>query len=184
MSAIGEEDHGAPIFKAVSSSARQLFQLLNCIRFASKAQVQISNEGLRFAVEESRVMQGRLNWTTELVNVITSQVSSFWTKLSSLPSIVLLLSRILLTMTLTLSHPTFQTSQYLSRLSSKPSKSLVPLISPPLDSQSPMAMLMAATSARGVPTRSVTKPLVWQECVDYPTLALGRLSVLFLKSQG
>lgn len=58
MSSVVEEDHGAPIFKAVSSSARQLFQLLNCIRFAPKAQVQISNEGLRFAVEESRVMQG------------------------------------------------------------------------------------------------------------------------------
>jgi cell cycle checkpoint protein len=58
MSTLGEQEHGTPIFKAVSSSARQLFQLLNCIRFASKAQVQINNEGLRFAVEESRVMQG------------------------------------------------------------------------------------------------------------------------------
>lgn len=58
MSAIVEAVNDPPIFKAVSSSARQLFQLLNCIRFATKAQVQISNEGLRFAVEESRVMQG------------------------------------------------------------------------------------------------------------------------------
>jgi cell cycle checkpoint protein len=58
MSAMAEPGHGAPIFKAVSSSARQLFQLLNCIRFSPKAQVQISNEGLRFSVEESRVMQG------------------------------------------------------------------------------------------------------------------------------
>ena len=57
MSAIGETE-GPPIFRAVSSSARQLFQLLNCIRFAPRAQVQISEEGLRFAVEESRVMQG------------------------------------------------------------------------------------------------------------------------------
>lgn len=57
MSASGEIEN-APIFNAVSSSARQLFQLLNCIRFAPKAQVQISNDGLRFAVEESRVMQG------------------------------------------------------------------------------------------------------------------------------
>lgn len=54
---IGAEDD-IPIFKAVSGSARQLFQLLNCIRFAPKAQVQISSEGLRFAVEESRVIQG------------------------------------------------------------------------------------------------------------------------------
>lgn len=58
MSTHDDSDHGPPIFKAVSSSARQLFQLLNCIRFAPKCQVQISNEGLRFAVEESRVMQG------------------------------------------------------------------------------------------------------------------------------
>jgi cell cycle checkpoint protein len=58
MSAIIEAGNDIPIFKAVSSSARQLFQLLNCIRFATKAQVQISNEGLRFSVEESRVMQG------------------------------------------------------------------------------------------------------------------------------
>ncbi|CZR54864.1 probable DNA repair exonuclease rad1 [Phialocephala subalpina] len=57
MSAVGE-DNGVPIFKAVSSSARQLFQLLNCIRFAPKVHVTITAEGLRFAVEESRVMQG------------------------------------------------------------------------------------------------------------------------------
>lgn len=48
----------APIFSAVSSSARQLYSLLRCIGFAPKAQVQISGDGLRFAVEESRVMQG------------------------------------------------------------------------------------------------------------------------------
>lgn len=58
MSTAGDLDHGPPVFKAVSSSARQLFQLLNCIRFAPKVHLQISNEGLRFAVEESRVMQG------------------------------------------------------------------------------------------------------------------------------
>ncbi|KAI0998589.1 hypothetical protein K3495_g9608 [Podosphaera aphanis] len=48
----------APIFKSVSSSTRQLFQLLYCIRFAQNAHVQISNDGIRFAVEDSRVMQG------------------------------------------------------------------------------------------------------------------------------
>ncbi|KAF7888636.1 uncharacterized protein EAF02_003177 [Botrytis sinoallii] len=52
------EEPAVPIFKAVSSSARQLFQLLNTIRFATKVQVQISTQGVRFAVEESRVMQG------------------------------------------------------------------------------------------------------------------------------
>ncbi|QSZ29519.1 hypothetical protein DSL72_004033 [Monilinia vaccinii-corymbosi] len=52
------DEPAVPIFKAVSSSARQLFQLLNTIRFAPKVQVQISTQGIRFAVEESRVMQG------------------------------------------------------------------------------------------------------------------------------
>jgi cell cycle checkpoint protein len=46
------------VFKAVSSSARQLFQLLNCIHFASRVDVQINSEGIRFIVENSRVMQG------------------------------------------------------------------------------------------------------------------------------
>jgi len=58
MSAMGDQDNFAPVFKAVSSSARQLFQLLNCIRFSPKAQVKISAEGIEFKVEESRVMQG------------------------------------------------------------------------------------------------------------------------------
>lgn len=48
----------APLFSAVSSSARQLFQLLRCISFASKAEVRITKEGLRFTVEEFQVMQG------------------------------------------------------------------------------------------------------------------------------
>jgi cell cycle checkpoint protein len=47
-----------PLFSAVSSSARQLYLLLRCISFAEKAQVQISEEGLRFSVEESSVMEG------------------------------------------------------------------------------------------------------------------------------
>ncbi|KAL8714493.1 MAG: hypothetical protein Q9225_006559 [Loekoesia sp. 1 TL-2023] len=47
-----------PFFTAVSGSARQLFQLLKCINFAQKAQVRITEEGLRFTVEESRVIQG------------------------------------------------------------------------------------------------------------------------------
>ncbi|KAL9600794.1 MAG: hypothetical protein Q9219_002932 [cf. Caloplaca sp. 3 TL-2023] len=52
---IGEEQ----LFTAVSSSARQLFQLLKCINFAQKTQVRITSEGLRFTVEEARVIQGR-----------------------------------------------------------------------------------------------------------------------------
>jgi len=52
------DDEPPPLFKAVTSSARQLFSLLKCCGFQSKAHVQISQEGLRFTVEESRVMQG------------------------------------------------------------------------------------------------------------------------------
>ena len=55
-------DNAAPLFSAVSGSARQLFQLLRCINFFPKAHVQITKEGLRFTVEESRAMQGQSVW--------------------------------------------------------------------------------------------------------------------------
>ncbi|KAJ9263434.1 hypothetical protein DTO212C5_7619 [Paecilomyces variotii] len=48
----------APILSAVSSNANQLYTLLRCIGIAPKASVQITPEGIRFSVEESRVMQG------------------------------------------------------------------------------------------------------------------------------
>ena len=47
-----------PIFSAVSSSARQIYLLLRCIAFTPKADVQVTSEGLRFSVEETRVSQG------------------------------------------------------------------------------------------------------------------------------
>ncbi len=47
-----------PIFTAVSSSVRQLFLLVRCIGFSPKAEVQITTDGLRFSVEESRAVQG------------------------------------------------------------------------------------------------------------------------------
>jgi cell cycle checkpoint protein len=48
----------APIFTALSTSARQLYLLLRCIAFTPKAEVQITPEGLRFSAEEARVIQG------------------------------------------------------------------------------------------------------------------------------
>ncbi|KAL8859172.1 MAG: hypothetical protein Q9178_004435 [Gyalolechia marmorata] len=51
-------ENATPLFTAVSGSVRHLFQLLKCINFATKAQVRITSEGLRFTVEESRVVQG------------------------------------------------------------------------------------------------------------------------------
>lgn len=47
-----------PLFSAVSTSAKQLWALLRCIGFSQKAQVCIGNDGIRFTVEESQVMQG------------------------------------------------------------------------------------------------------------------------------
>ncbi|KAF3002508.1 ssDNA endodeoxyribonuclease [Curvularia kusanoi] len=46
-----------PVLTAVSSSARQLFALLRCIGFANKAHVLLSDEGLKFSVEEASVME-------------------------------------------------------------------------------------------------------------------------------
>ncbi|OXV11798.1 hypothetical protein Egran_00443 [Elaphomyces granulatus] len=47
-----------PIFTAVSSNANHFYTLLRCVGFAAKASVQITPDGLRFSVEEGRVMQG------------------------------------------------------------------------------------------------------------------------------
>jgi cell cycle checkpoint protein len=45
-------------FSAVSTSVRQLFLILRCISFAPKAEVRITREGIRFCVDEARVVQG------------------------------------------------------------------------------------------------------------------------------
>lgn len=47
-----------PIFTAISTSARQLYLLLRCIAFSPRAEVQITQSGIRFSVEEARVLQG------------------------------------------------------------------------------------------------------------------------------
>jgi len=54
------DDQGLPILTAVSSSARQLFLLLRCIAFSNKAHVQISDIGIKLAVDEASIMEGRL----------------------------------------------------------------------------------------------------------------------------
>lgn len=55
-----------PILTAVSSSARQLFTLLRCIAFASKAHVILSEEGLKFSVDEASVMEGAFACTCDV----------------------------------------------------------------------------------------------------------------------
>ncbi|KAI1360936.1 DNA repair exonuclease rad1 [Xylaria arbuscula] len=47
-----------PLFRAVASSTRQIYQLLKCISFAPKVEVQLTHFGIRFAADHSRVMQG------------------------------------------------------------------------------------------------------------------------------
>ncbi|KAI1098570.1 DNA repair exonuclease rad1 [Jackrogersella minutella] len=47
-----------PLFRAVASSTRQIHQLLKCISFTAKVHVQLTRDGIRFAVDHSRVMQG------------------------------------------------------------------------------------------------------------------------------
>jgi Repair protein Rad1/Rec1/Rad17 len=51
-------DPDTPEFVATSTSAKQLFLLLRCISFGDKVQMQISDEGVRFSVEDSAVMEG------------------------------------------------------------------------------------------------------------------------------
>ncbi|GKU18907.1 unnamed protein product [Fusarium langsethiae] len=46
-----------PIFRAVATSTRPLYQLLRCINFAPRVHVQITEEGVRFASDHARVMQ-------------------------------------------------------------------------------------------------------------------------------
>ncbi|KAF1926176.1 Rad1-domain-containing protein [Didymella exigua CBS 183.55] len=46
-----------PVLTAVSSAARQLFTLLRCIAFASKAHVTLSEDGLKFSVSEASLME-------------------------------------------------------------------------------------------------------------------------------
>ncbi|KAF2112044.1 Rad1/Rec1/Rad17 [Lophiotrema nucula] len=53
-----EDEEELPILTAVSSSARQLYQLLRCINFSDKAHVQISEEGLKFSVDDAATMEG------------------------------------------------------------------------------------------------------------------------------
>ncbi|RMD44832.1 hypothetical protein DV735_g422, partial [Chaetothyriales sp. CBS 134920] len=49
---------GPVVFSAVSTSVRQLQVLLRCIAFGPKAEVQITSNGIRFSVDEARVVQG------------------------------------------------------------------------------------------------------------------------------
>lgn len=70
------DSNQVPIFTAVSSSARQLFLLLRCVGFSAKAEVQITTDGLRFSVEESRSVQGLTFLEKTLFSSYTCNTSS------------------------------------------------------------------------------------------------------------
>ncbi|KAJ9132008.1 DNA damage checkpoint control protein rad1 [Pleurostoma richardsiae] len=64
----------SPLFRAVASSTRPLYQLLRCISFTNKVHVEITEEGIKFAADQSRVMQGVANlgkslFTTYILNL-------------------------------------------------------------------------------------------------------------------
>lgn len=61
-----DSTEGQHTFSAVTNSARQLFVLLRCIGFAPKVQVQISEEGLRFNVEDSSIMEGTVGSSNKM----------------------------------------------------------------------------------------------------------------------
>ena len=61
------DDEGTPMLTAVSNSARQLYLLLRCIAFSQKAHVQISDMGLKLAVDEASVMEGNQDAQPALV---------------------------------------------------------------------------------------------------------------------
>ncbi|KAI9692043.1 MAG: ssDNA endodeoxyribonuclease [Bogoriella megaspora] len=72
---------GKPLLNAVSANARQLYLLLRCINFGLYAQIQISEEGLRFNIADSSVVEGfafleRTLFTSFAYNYIQPQTSS------------------------------------------------------------------------------------------------------------
>ncbi len=57
-----------PLFRAVATSTRPLYQLLRCINFAPRVHVQITEDGIRFSADHAKVMQGMLTWRCEWFN--------------------------------------------------------------------------------------------------------------------
>ncbi|KAH7634235.1 putative RAD1 protein [Sordaria sp. MPI-SDFR-AT-0083] len=66
MSQPTQDASGPPLFRAVTSSTRPLYQLLKAIGFTNKIHVEITPEGLRFGADHARVMQGAAHWNKNL----------------------------------------------------------------------------------------------------------------------
>ncbi|KAK0632170.1 repair protein Rad1/Rec1/Rad17-domain-containing protein [Immersiella caudata] len=63
-----------PIFRAVASSTRPLYQILKSIGFTNKIHVEIAERGLRFAADHARVMQGVAHWGKDLFTSYVTDV--------------------------------------------------------------------------------------------------------------
>lgn len=59
----GPGTQSGPLFRAVASSTRPIQQLLKCITFANKVHVEIGEDTIKFAADQSRVMQGKSHTT-------------------------------------------------------------------------------------------------------------------------
>ncbi|KAK3355669.1 Rad1-domain-containing protein [Neurospora tetraspora] len=70
------QDAGPPLFRAVASSTRPLYQLLKAIGFTNKIHVEITPEGLRFGADHARVMQGAAHWNKNLFASYTTNLPS------------------------------------------------------------------------------------------------------------
>lgn len=64
----------APLFRAVASSTRPLYQLLKAINFTNKVHVDITESGIRFAADHARVMQGVAHWSKSLFTSYTTNL--------------------------------------------------------------------------------------------------------------
>ncbi|OAA63712.1 DNA repair protein [Niveomyces insectorum RCEF 264] len=51
-------DAPAPLFRALAMSTRPIYQLLRCVSFSNKVHVEISEDGIKFIADHTRVMQG------------------------------------------------------------------------------------------------------------------------------
>ena len=52
------EPPSSPIFRAMATSTRPIYQLLRCVSFSNKVHVEISEDGIKFIADHTRVMQG------------------------------------------------------------------------------------------------------------------------------
>ncbi|CAK7266968.1 checkpoint clamp complex protein Rad1 [Sporothrix epigloea] len=52
------EASSTPIFRAMATSTRPIYQLLRCISFSNKVHVEILDDGIKFIADHTRVMQG------------------------------------------------------------------------------------------------------------------------------